>query len=313
MRVIGFAVVIGVLTSVAMARTVQDSTSTTSVAGPVIQTEDVERFYKIYDAAGGHPSADQLQHDYLDQGTPGLHHLAQVRNVTGERIAQAIEAHPELYTDARTCMAALPQVRDRLNAAFRKLLVLYPEAQKPPVTIVVGRGRPLAISGPGDGVQIGIEAMCAPNARFLNPNVEDRFVHVIAHEYVHSQQSSKLTDDEHPTVLERSLLEGAAEFIGEMMSGDVAYGLFRASTKGHEKEIETKFAADVDKTGLSDWLDNTTPEKVGDLGYWVGYRIVKSYYQHAADKRAAIHEIIQMSDPHAFLTKSGWYPGIELQ
>jgi Predicted Zn-dependent protease (DUF2268) len=313
MRVIGFAVVIGVLTSVAMARTTQDSTSTTSVAGPVIQTEDVERFYKIYDAAGGHPSAVQLQHDYLDQGTPGLHHLAQVRNVTGERIAQAIEAHPELYTDARTCMAALPQVRDRLNAAFRKLLVLYPEAQKPPVTIVVGRGRPLAISGPGDGVQIGIEAMCAPNARFLNPNVEDRFVHVIAHEYVHSQQSSKLTDDEHPTVLERSLLEGAAEFIGEMISGDVAYGLFRASTKGHEKEIETKFAADIDKTDLSDWLDNTTPEKVGDLGYWVGYRIVKSYYQHAADKRAAIREIIQMSDPHAFLTKSGWYPGIELQ
>jgi uncharacterized protein YjaZ len=191
--------------------------------------------------------------------------------------------------------------------------VLYPEAQKPPVTIVVGRGRPLAISGPGDGVQIGIEAMCAPNARFLNPNVEDRFVHVIAHEYVHSQQSSKLTDDEHPTVLERSLLEGAAEFIGEMISGDVAYGLFRASTKGHEKEIETKFAADVDKTDLSEWLDNTTPEKVGDLGYWVGYRIVKSYYQHAADKRAAIREIIQMSDPHAFLTKSGWYPGIELQ
>ena len=313
MRVIGFAVVIGILTSVAMARTAQDSTSSASVAGPVIQTEDVERFYRLYDATGGHPSADQLQHDYLDQGTPGLHHLAKVRNVTAERIAQAIETHPELYTDARTCMAALPQVRDRLNAAFRKLLVLYPETQKPPVTIVVGRGRPLAISGPGDGVQIGIEAMCAPNARFLNPNVQDRFVYVIAHEYVHSQQNSKLTDDEHATVLERSLLEGAAEFIGEMISGDVAYGLFRASTKGREKEIETKFATDVDKTDLSDWLDNTTPEKVGDLGYWVGYRIVKSYYQHAGDKRAAIHEIIQMSDPHAFLTKSGWYPGIELQ
>ena len=281
--------------------------------GIEIQTEDVTRFYKVYDAASGHPSADQLQHDYLDPGTPGLQHLAKVRNVTAERIAQAIETSPELYTDARACMAALPRVRERLNAAFRKLLTLYPEAQKPPVTIAVGRGRPLGISGPGDGVQIGLEAMCAPIARSLNPNVDDRFVHVIAHEYVHAQQDSKLGNDDHPTVLERSLLEGAAEFIGEMVSGDVAYGAFRASTKGREKEIETKFAADVDKTDLSAWLDNTTPEKLGDLGYWVGYRITKSYYQHASNKRAAIREIIQMSDPPTFLANSGWYPGIVLK
>jgi hypothetical protein len=281
--------------------------------GIEIQTEDVTRFYQVYQAAGGHPSAEQLQHGYLDPGTPGLHHLVKVRNVTAERIAQAIETHPELYTDAKTCMEALPRVRKRLNAAFRKLLILYPEAQKPPVTILVGRGRPLAISGPGDGVQIGIEAMCAPIARALNPNVDDRFVHVIAHEYVHSQQDSKLADGDHPTVLERSLLEGAAEFIGEMISGDVPYGYLRASTQGREKEIETKFAADMDKTDFSDWLDNTTPTKPGDLGYWVGYRITKSYYQHASNKHAAIREIIQMNDPHAFLAKSGWYPGIVLK
>ncbi len=281
--------------------------------GIEIQTDDVSRFYKVYDAANGHPSAEQLQNDYLDPGTPGLHHLARARNVTGERIAQSIATRPELYTNARTCMAALPRVRERLNAAFRKLLVLYPEAHKPPVTIAVGRGRPLAISGPGDGVQIGLEAMCAPNARFLNPNVDDRFVHVIAHEYVHAQQDPMLADDDHPSVLGRSLLEGAAELIGEMVSGDVAYGSLRASTDGREKDIETKFAADVDKTDLSDWLDNTTPEKLGDLGYWVGYRITKSYFQHASNKRAAVREIIQMSDPHTFLIKSGWYPGIVLQ
>jgi hypothetical protein len=91
--------------------------------GIEIQTEDVTRFYKVYEAAGGHPSAEQLQRDYLDPGTPGLHHLAKVRNVTAERIAQAIETNPELYTDARTCIAALPRVRERLDAAFRQLLI----------------------------------------------------------------------------------------------------------------------------------------------------------------------------------------------
>jgi hypothetical protein len=282
-------------------------------SGVEIQTEDVTRFYKVYDDASGHPTAAQIQQYYLDPGSEGLHHLMKVRNVTAERIAEAIRTQPDLYTSARTCLAALPRVRDRLNAAFQKLLILYPEAQKPPVTIAVGRGRPLAISGPGDGVQIGLEAMCAPNASFLNPKVDDRFVHVIAHEYIHSQQDRTLSNEEHPTVLERSLLEGAAEFMGELISGDVAYGAFRASTAGHEKEIEARFANDVDKTDLSDWVDNTTPKKLGDLGYWVGYRIVKAYYQRALEKHAAIREIIGIADAHGFLAKSGWYPGVALQ
>jgi hypothetical protein len=82
---------------------------------------------------------------------------------------------------------------------------------------------------------------------------------------------------------------------------------------GHETEIEIAFVPDEDKTDLSKWLYNGTIDKVGDLGYWVGYRIVKSYYQHAADKRQAIRGILEMSDPKAFLARSGWRPGIVLQ
>jgi hypothetical protein len=32
-------------------------------------------------------------------------------------------------------------------------------------------------------------------------------------------------------------------------------------------------------------------------------------YQHAADKRQAIRDILEMSDPKAFLARSGWRPG----
>jgi hypothetical protein len=48
----------------------------------------------LHEAAGGHPTAAQLQHDYLDRGSPGLKHLAGARNVTGARIAEAIEKRP---------------------------------------------------------------------------------------------------------------------------------------------------------------------------------------------------------------------------
>jgi hypothetical protein len=104
----------------------------------------------------------------------------------------------------------------------------------------------------------------------------------------------------------------AIDFVEEMISGGVANVAVFASAEGREMEIETRFAADLDNTDLSDWVDNTTPENVGQLGYWVGYRIARSYYHHAPDKRAAIREMIEMTDPHAFLARSGWYPGIVL-
>ncbi len=313
MKRICVGVFIAALACVTVSAAPQRATSTASApeSGPVIQIEDVTLFYKVYDASGGHPTADQLQHDYIDAGSDGLHHLAEVRRVTGEAIAKNLAARPEMYSDAKRCMAVLPRVRERLQAALLKLGQLYPEAKFPPVTIAVGRGKPVAIGSPVSGIQVGLEALCATN--WLNPNVEERFVHVIAHEYAHVQQARSLVDDEHPSVLEMSLIEGAAEFTAELISGEVSNSQFRESTKGRELEIETAFVPDEDKTDISKWLYNSTLEKPGDLGYWVGYRIVKSYYQHAPDKTQALREILQMTDPKALLAKSGWYPGIQLE
>jgi len=279
-------------------------------AETMIHTDDVDLFYKVYDAADGHPTAEQLQRDYLDAGSEGLHNLAKLRNVSGVRIADTLSKHPELYVKARGCTAALPRVRERVEVALRNLVRLYPQARTPPVTIAVGRGKPVGVGSPVTGLQIGLEALCS--AEWMNPNVEDRFVHVIAHEYAHVQQVRELVDDEHPTVLERSLIEGAAEFVAALTSGKTGYAHFDALTKGREREIETAFVADVDQTELSRWVDNSTMEKGNDLGYWVGYRICKAYYQRATDKRQALREILELSDPHAFLAKSGWQPGMTL-
>lgn len=300
MKRIGFAIALIFWSSMALA------------APSDIYTQDVALFYKVYDAAGGHPTAEQLQHDYIDKGSVGLRRLAAIRKVTGARIAQEIERHPELYVDARRCLTVLPRVKLRLARAFGKLEALDPEMRFAPVTIAIGRGKPVGVTDE-TGVMIGLEALCA--TKYLNPDVEDRFVYVIAHEYAHVQQAAQspvLFNKDKPTVLEASLIEGAAEFTSELIAGKVAYGVFATSTRGREEAIETDFVRDEDKTDLSDWFYNGTPEKPGDLGYWVGYRIVKSYYLHAPDKRAALGEIFRMSDAKAFLAKSGWHPGISL-
>lgn len=302
MRRAGIAVLVGAVMFAAGVR---------AADGPRIQIEDVERFYKIYDGAGGQPTVEQLQRDYLDAGTDGLRTLTRIRNVTAANIAESITKRPELYTGARRCMEVLPRVRQRVDESLRELVRLYPQARLPPVTIVVGRGKPVGVGYPDTGLQIGLEALCA--VKWFDSNVEDRFVHVIAHEYAHVQQVASNTDEAHFTVLQRSLLEGIAELVAELTSGKTAYVHFGALTQGREKEIETVFAADQDKTDLSEWVDNSTFDQPRDLGYWVGYRIAKSYYQHSPDKTQAFRDMLEMSDAKAFLARSGWYPGIQLK
>lgn len=282
----------------------------------LIVTEDVDLFFRVYDTAGGHPTAEQLDRDYLGAGSSELRRFAPLRRVTGARIAANLAEHPEAYIKARSCLSVLPGVRRRLATAFRKLVRLYPEARLAPVTFVVSRGRPVGMAD-SQGVIMGLEALCS--ADFMNPNLGDRFVHTIAHEYGHIQQSAEQQDIEpgqpEATVLRMSLMEGAAEFTAELISGGVGNYQHATWTKGREAAIEAAFLRDQDSTDLSHWLNNgpgdaKTP---GDLGYWVGYRIVKAYYQRAADKHQALRDIYEMRDPKAFLAKSGWRPAKDVE
>ena len=277
--------------------------------GPQITT-DASRFYALYDSTGGKPSVAQLA-GYLAEGSTGLGELAKARRVTPERMAEAIASQPGV-AQGRSCLAELPAVKQRLVQVFGKLQAIYPQAAFPPVTLAVGRGRPVGLTSKS-GVIIGLEALCA--ADFMNPNVQDRFVHVIAHEYVHIQQTG-LNDfepgDPHATVLRVSLGEGIAEFIAELISGNVGNSRHAAWTRGREVHIESAFALDVDSTDLSPWLYNYKPgsQEPYDLGYWVGYRIAKAYYLQARDKRDAVRALIQQDNPKAILAASGWTPGM---
>src|SRR3546814_5263661 len=123
--------------------------------------------------------------------------------------------NPSLYTGAKRCIAVLPRARERLEAALHKLGRLYPDARFPPVTVAIGRGKPVAMGAPDTGIQVGLEALCAID--WHNPDVEDRIVYVLAHEYAHVQQvdADAISEQESPRVLDISLIEGIGEFVDE--------------------------------------------------------------------------------------------------
>lgn len=283
----------------------------TSAQGmPQVQVSDVIRFFQIYDQAGGRPDAEMLQRDYLAVGTPGLTRFASLRRITGESIAASLAANPDLYAEARGCVDILPQVTQRVDAAIADFQTLSPGADFPPVTIAIGRGRPIAV-GEAAGAYIGLEALCA--WELPDPNVEDRIVRVIVHELVHTRQTGLAEHADGATVLHAALVEGAAEFVTELLTGSVAYRHLQTAARGRELEIEQAFLRDIDQPALgSSWVYNggAGSNRPADLGYWVGYRIAKAYWLRAQDKTRAIADILSASDAHAFLEQSGWYPGM---
>lgn len=281
--------------------------------GPQILTSDVTRFYELYDTTAGKPTVEQIQQDYLAKATPSLIEFAKLRRVTAQSIADRIAKDPAMYEKAKACMAVLPQVRTRLTASFATFAQVYPDARFPPVAILVGRGKPVGTAN-RDGLYIGLEALCA--ADFMNPDLEDRFVHVIAHEYGHVQQPGAEFEEGDPsvTVLRVSLLEGVAELIAELTSGSVGNPGLTRWTDGREAEIETAFVRDMDSTDLSKWAYNyrAGSDEPYDMGYWVGYRIAKAYYLRSDDRKAALKQLIELEDPKAILDASGWTPGMTM-
>ncbi|TCM15678.1 putative Zn-dependent protease DUF2268 [Novosphingobium sp. PhB165] len=274
-----------------------------------IRTSDVALFYKLYDAANGTPSSSVLQQDYIDAGSDGVRQFVPHRIISGTSLAQTIQQNRSIYDQARTCMDVLPTVTRKLEVAFRKLSDLDPQATFPPVTILIGRNNSGGTTGKA-GVLIGLEVVC--RSSWLQPDLSERLFHLISHEYGHVQQAPELDDDNAPTtVLRQSLIEGVAELVGELISGQVGNVHLQKWTQGHVKEIDARFVADADKADISDWLYNGvgTPDHPGDLGYWEGYRIAKAYYTKAKDKRAALRTLLDLKDPKAVLAESGWKPG----
>ncbi|MCF7222244.1 serine hydrolase [Marilutibacter chinensis] len=281
-----------------------------SAGKPDIETGDVTRFFETFDAAGGMPDAGQLQRGYLDPGTPGLREFVQGRIGSAQKLADSIGRKPELYAGARRCAAMLPGIRDDVARSLDKLRRVLPEARFPPVTIVVGRGNSGGTTTPS-GVIIGLETLCS--AEWLQPDLRARFAHLIAHEYAHIQQPGARIDAPPGTpLLYMALLEGGAELLGEIISGQVANVHLQRWTRGRECEIGREFVRDAGGADYSRWLYNGVgnEERPGDLGYWVGYRIAAAYHARSGDRHAALRRILDVTPATAgkLLRQSGWQP-----
>jgi hypothetical protein len=281
-------------------------------------TSDIENFWRAYDLAANETGKTKrvaiFQTEYLDKGSPGLKDFLRLRIKSAETLVSTIDRMPKYYASIRPQTLQVQRMEKRMRAAFTRFKSIYPDAVFPDVYFLIGVTNSGGTTGPS-GLLIGTE-MYGKTANTPIDEVSgwlrvvlstvDNVPAIVAHESCHyNQHYNSAPEQRH--LLGKALQEGACDTIGELISGRNINDHLKAYGRTHDAEIWRDFEADMYKQDISNWVYNATTvkDRPADLGYYVGYRITKAYYDNAKDKRQAVHDILNIQDARAFYEASG--------
>lgn len=292
----------------------------------IVQTLDIDHFWEAFDLLrGAHSFVDScriIQEAYLDRATDGMKDFIRVRDLSAEKYVDMVARYPKYLNSIRKRTYQAKNWEPEVEQIFDKFKRIYPDFQPFRVCFAIGilnTGGTVSNRFVLIGTEITVSSTDADLSEFgagafrdnlaFKGDISKKVSNLIAHECVHTQQASPGENDINCPLLSRSLREGAADFIGELVSGN-AYTGNHSYGDAHEAELWQEFSQQLCNKSTDAWLYNYTTVKgrPADLGYYIGYRITRSYYEHATDKKDAISRIINMKDPKAFLETSGYNP-----
>ncbi len=276
-----------------------------------IVTSDLDNFWIALDKAGPDVNPDAIDKYYLKPGSKGIKGFMKMRIKDSESLAKVIKEHTKYYHSIKPSVDSIAGMKKQIIDALVKLKDLYPEAIFPPVYFVIG-----ALNSGGtssdDGLIIGAEMygmtpqtpkdeLSSWHKTVIKP--VNQIPHIVAHELIHFQQHY-----DGGTLLEACIKEGAADFIAELISGKHINEQVHDFANPKEKELWEEFKTKMDQKDYKGWLYSSGSKegRPNDLGYWMGYKITKAYYDQASDKKIAIKEILNIKNFHKFLDKSGY-------
>lgn len=291
----------------------------------VFHTQDIANFYNAFDKVisitDKQKQLEIIQENYIDKGSLGLKYtvensLDNNKKATAENWLTMISNNKKSIERIRPYFNNLTSQKKILEEKFAYFKKVYPDFKDGDVYFVIGLdvfgGRPS-----GKNLIIGCEIMAKDSP--------DWAVSIVLHEYVHTLQ--KMT---HDALLAHSISEGSADFIAELVNekslrksypnGYIDFGCQNEEVIWEEFK---NYIASNEKGNYFDWLYgqkgiNINETQIKDLGYFIGYKICKSYYNSASDKKKAIKDIIELdlsSDENAkqFLLQSNYVPKKDLE
>jgi uncharacterized protein YjaZ len=274
-----------------------------------VTTIDIDHFWDAFDNLKNCKtfldSVNSFQFLYLDKATNGLLDFIQARDLTAEKYVDVVSKNSAFYKSVRQNTYEAKKAEPTIQEVFTRFKEIYADFKPFKVCFAIG------IKNTGGTVSnqfvlIGTEITTSTkNMDSVNSNeIVQKLKAIVAHECVHTQ----LKPYADPNALKCALLyqsmkEGSCDFIAELITGNS-----RSSEYGekNENKLWTEFKNELCNQNIAHWLYNgsTVKDKPADLGYFIGYSIVKEYYKNALDKKQAVIDIINMSDPMQFLLAS---------
>jgi len=258
-------------------------------------TKDINNFWNAFDSLEAGYSGNPFEDLYIQKGSAGIQAFMAGRIESGTSLLNKVRESKGDYLKARENSSSMLDKEKQCRATFMALKYLYPPAVFPPVYFVIGRFNSGGHSHP-DGLVIGAEMVQSADVPYI-----------VAHELVHYQQERLTAENQY--LLAACINEGSADFIGELISGGGPNKQTYAYGNAHEQELWLAFSKIMDdREDSHDWLYNYKPKNgyPPDLGYWIGFRITKAYYDKATDKQKAVAGILHIKDYKKFLQQSGY-------
>ena len=287
-----------------------------------IVTSDIPLFWKAYDRARPENDLIVYRDEYLKKGSVGLQDFVKARIGGPCGLLAVIEAAPKYYAALREPSLKIAFYEPQIRASFRRLKEIYPDAIFPDVYFVIGR-MTSAGTVSENGLLIGVDMFGRNPGAPLDElglwhkavvKSTDALPYIVAHEIIHTQQMnsfilsgadiSKIKGAN--TLLAQSIGEGSADFIGELISGKNVSQQLHDYANPREREIWVEFQKEMNGDKTDNWLyqGDKAKGRPADLGYYVGYKIVESYYKNAKDKKQAVKDILGIKDVQEFLKAS---------
>jgi hypothetical protein len=275
-------------------------------------TSDIDLFWKAYDKATPANDLYVFRDEYLRKGSDGLKAFTEMRIGSSCNLVDAMAASPKYYAALRGPSLKVASYEPQIRASYRKLQEIVPDAVFPDVYFVIGR-KSSAGTLTDKMLLIGVDMFGKSDPASieeLSPWLKavvgsmDRLPYVVAHELIHYQQ--KYPRSQNSTLLTRSVGEGSADFIAELISGSHINPHLHVYGNPIEKELWTEFQNEMDGKDVANWLyqGDRAVNRPADLGYYMGYKIAESYYQNSKDKERAVRDILEIKDMNEFLAKS---------
>ena len=271
---------------------------------------DIPLFWLAFDKLKEDESKNPFQSQYLEKGSVGLHDFVPERIESADELYKLVSKERAYYEKVRTFTLKSGQYARQIRASYFALKYWYSKAVFPPVYFVIGRTTSAGTASKA-GMIIGVEVFAETpfTTEYGRPTLRsDLIPYTVAHEIVHFLQPDPANGN---TLLTECIREGSADFIAELTAGEQVKLLNGDDVypygEKNEKALVDEFLKQMDSKELAPWLySETTNGRPQNLGYYIGYKIVKSYFDAAKDKKKAVKEILNIKDYQKFFERSGY-------